>query len=202
MELQWNTPTSRDTVAHIFFPRGFPLVFVQFSFQGPTTIQLHFIITLIAYHVGSFLGHPTKWCSSHMPLGTAVFNWPNFGFIIKGCGKYVSSLLLVSVLVFYRLFELMVTVLIYCWLSLSVCSSWVSWGLTFIVVSIFESVLFQLLCPEMSIDVKIVAVVNWGSEHTCVILCWICSSVITLEDCVEVNCYLACDASVSLISHT
>ena len=48
----------------------------------------------------------------------------------------------------------------------------------------------------MLIDVKIVAVVNWGSEHTCVILWWICSSVITFEDCVEVNCCLACGVSV------
>ena len=52
----------------------------------------------------------------------------------------------------------------------------------------------------MSIDVKIVAVVNWGSEHTYVMLCCKCSSVITFEDCVEANCCLTCGVSVSIIS--
>ena len=74
-------------------------MFVQFSLEGRTTIQLHFIITLIAYNVGSFLDTLPSDAVRTCPLEELSLMGPTLDLLLKDVGRIVSSLPLVSVLV-------------------------------------------------------------------------------------------------------
>ena len=75
-------------------------MFVQFSLQDPTTIQLHFIITLIAYMLVRFLDTLTSDAVRTCPLEELSLMGPTLDLLLKDVGSIVSSLLLMSVLVF------------------------------------------------------------------------------------------------------